>query len=180
MDYKKKYEQALERAKMYQGMIVLPAESMIETIFPELKENDDEKIRKEIIQSIQDNMCVIHKDECIAWLEKQGHTDSIVEKAKTEKQRIIVTETDGNANIDWDTRSLEDARRLLECGLQYINTELEKQSEQKSSKWNKEDEEMTDAIIADVKFTQKTHTRMVNQVVYEKEINWLKSLKQRL
>lgn len=64
-------------------------------------------------------------------LEKQGHTDSIIEKAKTEKQRVIITETDGNANIDWDTRSLEDAKRLLECGLQYINTEIEKQSKPK-------------------------------------------------
>ena len=66
----------------------------------------------------------------IAWLEKQVHTDGIIEKAKTEKQRVIITETNGNANIDWDTRSLEDAKKLLECGLQYINTELEKQGEQ--------------------------------------------------
>lgn len=66
------------------------------------------------------------------WLEKQGHTDSIIEKAKTEKQRVIITETNGNANIDWDTRSLEDARRLLECGLQYINIELGKQGAQET------------------------------------------------
>lgn len=71
------------------------------------------------------------KKKMIDWLEKQGHTDGIIEKAKTEKQRVIITETEGNANIDWDTRSLEDARKLLECGLQYINTEVEKQGEQK-------------------------------------------------
>ena len=67
-------------------------------------------------------------------LEKQGHTDGIIEKAKTEKQRVIITETDGNANIDWNTRSLEDARKLLECGLQYINTEIEKQGKKPADK----------------------------------------------
>ena len=71
-----------------------------------------------------------HNGNCsddISWLEKQEHTDNIIEMEKTEKQRVIITETDGNANIDWDTRSLEDTKRLLECGLQYINTELKKQ-----------------------------------------------------
>lgn len=44
----------------------------LETLHPELKESEDERIRKEILQSIRDNMVVIHKDECIVWLEKQG------------------------------------------------------------------------------------------------------------
>ena len=44
----------------------------VTTKFPELAESDDEKIRKEIIQSIKNNMCVIHKDKCLTWLEKQG------------------------------------------------------------------------------------------------------------
>ena len=48
------------------------------------------------------------------------------------------------------------------------------------SAWNEEDEEMFDAIIADIQFTQKAHNHEVNQVVYEREIDWLKSLKERL
>lgn len=73
-DYKQKYEEALERAKKYYNR-ELYAEcngSLVEDIFPELCESEDEKIRNEIIQSIQDNMCGIHKDKCIAWLEKQA------------------------------------------------------------------------------------------------------------
>lgn len=31
------------------------------------------KKAKEIIQSIKDNMCVIHKDKCLVWLEKQAN-----------------------------------------------------------------------------------------------------------
>ena len=108
----------------------------LDVIIPELHESEDERIRKEIIEYLKSKYESPNAIECdyekwIAWLEKQGHTDSIIEKAKTEKQRVIITETDGNANIDWDTRSLEDARKLLECGLLYINTELEKQGKQK-------------------------------------------------
>jgi hypothetical protein len=46
--------------------------------------------------------------------------------------------------------------------------------------WTEEDEEMIDAVIADIQFTQKAHNHEVNQIVYEREIDWLKSLKQRL
>ena len=46
--------------------------------------------------------------------------------------------------------------------------------------WSEKDEEMFDAIIADIQFTQKTHNHEVNQVVYEREIDWLKSLKDRV
>ena len=46
--------------------------------------------------------------------------------------------------------------------------------------WGKEDEEMLDAISADIQFTQKAHTHEVNQVVYEREIDWLKSIKDRV
>lgn len=76
MDYKQKYEEALERAKMYQGMTVLPAENMIETIFPELRESEDERIRKEILEYFQqfenEELRGINISDWIAWLKKQG------------------------------------------------------------------------------------------------------------
>jgi hypothetical protein len=47
-DYKEKYEHALERAKK---LIALPDDkAMLEEIFPELKESEDENIRKELIE----------------------------------------------------------------------------------------------------------------------------------
>lgn len=64
-----------------------------------------------------------------------------------------------------------------------LQTEYEKGKadaiEQKSA-WSEDDEEMFDAIIADIQFTQKAHNHEVNQVVYEREIDWLKSLKDRV
>ncbi len=75
MNYEEKYNQAIEAAKRELhccGSLDCDAARQIFRLFPELRESEDERIRKEIIQSIQDNMCVIHKDKCIAWLEKQG------------------------------------------------------------------------------------------------------------
>ena len=46
--------------------------------------------------------------------------------------------------------------------------------------WSEEDEEMIDAVIVDIQFAQKAYNHEVNQIVYEREIDWLKSLKQRL
>ena len=102
----------------------------LDTIIPELKESEDERIRKSIIEYFES--CNIKHLDWIAWLEKQGKkiSDKIVEKARTEKQRVLLTETNGSANIDWDCRSLDDVKILLEYGLDYIK-KLEKQGEQK-------------------------------------------------
>lgn len=80
MNYEQKYKEVLERAqKELQtcGSADCDAAKQIFRFFPELKESEDEKIRKEIIQSIKDNMCVIHKDKCLVWLEKQGEQKPI-------------------------------------------------------------------------------------------------------
>lgn len=77
MDYEKKYKDALERArKSHDKANGLIKKEWIETIFPELKENEDEKIRKQILSFLKEFEC----DHCrstnfsswIAWLEKQG------------------------------------------------------------------------------------------------------------
>lgn len=69
-DYKKKYEDALKKAK---------ENKPLEEIFPELKESEDEKTGKDIIsfveQAIDAGYGIIdkeRKDKWIAWLEKRG------------------------------------------------------------------------------------------------------------
>ena len=86
-----------------------------------------------------------------------------------EKQRVLLTETNGNANIDWDCRSLYDVKLLLEYGLDYIK-KLEKQGEQKPT-WGEEDEKMLDGIIE-----ASIHHCYLNIT----DINWLKSIKDRV
>ena len=76
----KRYDEALNTANdcLKDGTITSTAISYIETIFPELKESEDEKIRKGIIRNLEylmDRAEGFVKDELkerIAWLEKQG------------------------------------------------------------------------------------------------------------
>lgn len=73
MDYKQKYEQALERARKVHTTNVDENKKSTEYIFPELKESGDERIRKALIQHIRYKVSVIsgwRKEELIAWLEK--------------------------------------------------------------------------------------------------------------
>lgn len=79
MDYEKKYKKALERAKKGE---------CLENIFPELKESEDDKIRKGLIQHLQElrksHVNLMTKDtydSWIAWLEKQGKTKPVDEVA---------------------------------------------------------------------------------------------------
>ena len=68
MDYKKAYEEALERAQ--QG-------KPIDEVFPELAESNNEKIRKALLEHIKGitswgYFLGISREQMIAWLEKQG------------------------------------------------------------------------------------------------------------
>lgn len=94
MDYKEKYEQALERAKgLLEGMDegdYFASNEDIKNIFPELKD-EDEKIRKGLIEGLRAmksnfrTISSIEIDDVIAWLEKQGEkkpTDKVKPKFK--------------------------------------------------------------------------------------------------
>ena len=101
-DYKKKYEQALERAMDMLSYKEVRQEDM-EYLFPELKESEDERTRKEIIEFLDDiwhlgkNANLEKWDKCdcskwICWLEKQEKAgwsekdikmiDSIIEEVR--------------------------------------------------------------------------------------------------
>lgn len=77
--YEQKYKAALERASKLRFQNPFDTVSqMMEHVFPELKESEDERIRKEIISHLQ-HECVVKRyvsdveyDRWIDWLEKQG------------------------------------------------------------------------------------------------------------
>ena len=66
----KAYDEAIERAKKIYG------NGIIERIFTELKEGDDERIKKNCIHFLelkkQHHAATFEIEECIDWLEKQG------------------------------------------------------------------------------------------------------------
>ena len=96
MDYEEKYKNALERARKIHNETEFDYEKgMMEEVFPELTESEDEKIRKAIIcgmYALKEQRRIyfasIFIDDAIAWLEKQGKKlrgKSVLEAAKEEK-----------------------------------------------------------------------------------------------
>ena len=87
MDYKVKYEQAIADARAiikdykerHLDNIAKRSEEDFSAVFPELKESEDERIRKKLIEAVKGDMVVggaKDKQLAIAWLEKQGEKKS--------------------------------------------------------------------------------------------------------
>lgn len=91
MDYEKEYNEALERAKKRYyapnaDKIPTYANRVIEEIFPELGESEDERIRKDIIVLVKDWWDRVNKDnistkeQMLAWLKKQREKDKLIQE----------------------------------------------------------------------------------------------------
>ena len=85
----KAYDEALERANKCSDKID------IKEIFPELKESDDVKIKTAILNQFkkmwgncQDDVCGVHVEDAIDWIEKQGEQTSTLEKLVKPKFKI--------------------------------------------------------------------------------------------
>lgn len=75
MDYEKKYKEALERARKSRLQLLSLGEEAteIEYIFPELKENEDEKTKNQLIDFVKSNLAGFPQcEKYIAWIDKQG------------------------------------------------------------------------------------------------------------
>lgn len=84
-----KYNKALERAQKMQensnGMIL---KKWLWGVFPEVKESEDERIRKEIIRILKGKTGYTSKedtDKYVAWLEKQGEQKYLIAEIKNRK-----------------------------------------------------------------------------------------------
>lgn len=79
MDYEQRYKEALDNAKVVYKTIRKDLKPVMEQIFPELNESDDERIRKNLIELFHDTVSNdeifsdygLDKTEVLAWLEKQ-------------------------------------------------------------------------------------------------------------
>ena len=90
MDYEKKYKEALGKAQEFyndkDNIWYANAEGMLEEIFPELKESEDEcveKIRKDIISYLNNRQITSiaessATEKWLTWLEKQGEQKPIL------------------------------------------------------------------------------------------------------
>ena len=76
----KRYDEAVKKAEsLYKASEPMSACNVIlEVVFPELKESEDEKIRTAILNHLKkmwgnckDDICGVHIEDAIAWLENK-------------------------------------------------------------------------------------------------------------
>ena len=110
----KAYDEAIKRAKAMIKVAANQDESIgfANTIFPELKESEDEKIRKELLESFKYQQRESRTDkewlngiklsEVVAWLEKQGesYTKRDVDNAFVEGMALAKDELEKQGGID--------------------------------------------------------------------------------
>ena len=96
MDYEKKYKETIEKLRSFYKnydtvSCLIDVKEELANLFPELKESEDERIRKAIYNCVKwfgFDSCYfkdVSQEKCLAWLEKQGEQKSIdIESIKTE------------------------------------------------------------------------------------------------
>lgn len=80
----KAYDEAIERAKKWHNIPnPIYCNIITEKVFPELKESEDEEIRKEIISILRNAYWTSNRNrfnKLVAWLEKQGDKDKLIQE----------------------------------------------------------------------------------------------------
>lgn len=82
VNYEQSYNEALERARKVHSTEIDANKTLTEYIFPELKDNDDDRIRKELIAFIENHDrigCDYDYDKWIDWLKKQADKDKLIQ-----------------------------------------------------------------------------------------------------
>ena len=116
------YDRALEIAKAWHKLDNNELTNAdLETLFPRLKESEDEKIKKFAIHIIQhhtsEQISSKDKQKCIDWLEKQEQKSDIDIDAMVEEHMKTMPEMciNSNAIMNWRIFFNEIARKLAEC-----------------------------------------------------------------
>ena len=165
MDYEKKYKEAQKWIESIYSELSHEQQMEAKAFFPELKESEDERIRKAIKEAVEyywsdDTQA---RTDIFAWLEKQEGCEYIKKdwlehiKQSWYKEGFIDGKYSGGTSKEWtinDAATLKELIDFLENGTaklqhdltKYANwlkiqfTPIEKQGEQKSI-WHNEDEE---------------------------------------
>ena len=145
--YEKKYNEALERAKKWErehphGYVI---KDMMEYIFPELRESEDERIRNNIIVSVKMNggLTQARKSEIYAYLEKQKEQKFTHHEIDESLQSAVAHQMEDDGDVDDFVR-----RGIDDIVLKYAELGARWQKEQKPAEWSEEDEEMRNLIVA--------------------------------
>ena len=106
----KAYNEAIERVKNYYGKRIM------EEIFTELKESEDDKIRKEIISILRNAYWTSNKNrfnELVAWLEKQGEQKPCMVQWKGDNLKEVISFTGKDKNFGKWFKSFEEYEKYV-------------------------------------------------------------------
>lgn len=190
MDYEKAYKEALERAQRI--LCNLPEGSTtirdIESIFPELAESEDERIRKVIRQLLlgmreeifttQDE--IVTKVKVLAYLEKQKRKNASIVEILT--RAGLKPYKDGNKwcilagdNIQEGICGFGDT--VEEALYQFLIDVLNEQKKMRPAGWSEEDDKYRNGIIRNLEYLiNMTSVGCVTRELRQR-IEWLKSLR---
>lgn len=106
INYKEKYEEVLGNASIVHKFGNEEIKRLIENLFPELVESEDEKIRKAIIEGLRAMKSNFHTissvkiDDAINWLKKQGKQEEPQVYETEDGEIITYSESEGYKVID--------------------------------------------------------------------------------
>jgi hypothetical protein len=136
-------------------------------IFPELKENEDERVRNKLIEFFkgyspdEEWWGNITQEDILAWIEKQGKQKTVDEIAKevckNKESAMVFLKSTGIMN---EKGELADEYKI--------------EQDEQNSTWSEEDEDYFDAIIAKLEITQE------DALLTDNQMEFLKSIKDRV
>lgn len=179
-NYKEKYEEALERARVWKEKSGMPADrqGILDDIFPDLKESEDESIRKSLIKSYinqhPSNFPTVDgftREQILAWLENQGEHKF---PSLSEKEIVCLKRTldflreEHNSYTGKDfTNKIAVLEWLITHPVLVHPSELQQnQGEQKSTEWHREDEQNLNVCLGYI--PDEFLRRWLKDVVHEK------------
>lgn len=115
----KAYDEALKRARAINNGKDVDVESgttICEYIFPELKESEDDKIRKEIISILRNTYWTSNRNrfnELVAWLEKQGEQKPRMVQWKGDNLKEVISLTGKDKNFEKWFKSFEEYEKYV-------------------------------------------------------------------
>lgn len=196
------YDEAIKRAEKWRNApnvdkIPTFANRVIDDIFPELPESEDERIRQRIIHALHGDVLEMSEiKEAIAWLEKKGEqkpVDKVEPKFKVDD--VMRTKQEAADNITSGLPVIVSIdEEYYHCNNELIaiknqdDYEYPPMNRKHNSAWSEEDKEMLDLLIANYKFLckefrDKEHDFFVGMGLVEEDlemVNWLKYLKDRV
>ncbi len=200
----KRYDEALEKGKQIQNTPYTAhwdiMKGVVEHLIPELKESEDERIRKDIIKMIS-NTCKgewfigSSKEECLSWFEKQGDKDKLIKELgeyKVKYTQEVLKEHIDSMNNKEDERIWKALVELISTYLRGnengkihgvyakdILAWLEKKGEQKPTEWSKEDKQHIDSLMKRLDGLCRNEFELTRFAISEDK-DWICSLKDRV